>query len=238
MIKIEKVEVDGWKAATRGTRNPLESWEKSDSFFCTGYRPDRSKCGNCVYSDGNGDCINYEEIPVFTLGENDLELMRKLCYNGSDERKFMRMLHVSMDVTAPIFWWSEYDTYKVGTVRNSCSKMHRIHVKQITAGDFTTEGIDAVGGYAREVFNNVVGLCEALRENFNETQNRNFWRALIEILPEGYNMKATIDFNYENALNMYKARHNHKLTEWHVFCDSLLELPHFKDITGKLLKFD
>lgn len=237
MIKIEKWEVDGWNAAIRGMRNPLESWDKSDSIYCTGYRTNKNECANCVLFD-YGECANFEELPVFTLGAKDLELMQTLCAAGSDERKFMRMLHVSMDVTAPIFWWSEYDTYKVGTVRNSCSKMHRIHVHPITADNFTTEGIDAVGGYAREVFENVVGLCEALQENFNETKNRNFWRALIEILPEGYNMKATIDFNYENALNMYRARHNHKLTEWHEFCDTLLELPYFKDITGKLLKFN
>ena len=205
MIKTEFVTVEGWAAAIRGMRNPLESWEKSDSYF-------------------NG--------LQFIAGENDLKLMRSLCASGSDHRKYMRAIMVSMDVTAPAFWWTEYDTYKIATVRNSCSKMHKIHAHMITPEAFTAEGIAEIGGYCEEVFNTVVGACEALRENYNETGDKKYWRALIELLPHGYNMRATVYFNYETAFNMYRARKDHKLTEWRTFTDVLAELPYFRDITG------
>lgn len=220
MLKVEHVDVSGWEAAIRGMRNPLESWRKSDSV---------NELGNVTL-----DPQNAKLIPgVFYVGQNDLALMRKLCARGSDHRKFMRMLHVSMDVTAPLFWWKEYDTYKVATVRNSCSTMHRIHVHPITRESFTAEGIAELGGHYEDVFNTVAGTCETLREMYNETQDKRYWRALIELMPEGYNMLATIDFNYETALNMRRARANHKLTEWRTLCAVIDKLPYFTAITGE-----
>lgn len=216
MLKVENIDVSGWGAAVRGMRNPLESWDKSDSFITT-----RIEYDNTICVENSG------------VGDNDLALMRKLCARGSDHRKFMRMLHVSMDVTAPLFWWKEYDTYKVATVRNSCSTMHRIHVHPISRESFTAEGIAALGGYYEDVFNSVVGTCEALREMYNEKQDKRYWRALIELMPEGYNMLATIDFNYETALNMRRARANHKLTEWRTLCAVIDKLPYFTAITGE-----
>lgn len=217
MIKIENVEVYGWEAAIRGMRNPMNSWDKSDSGYVTEY-------------DERG-----WDADFFTVGENDLTLMRKLATAGSDHRKFMRMINVTLDITAPMFWWSEFDTYKVSTVRNSCSKMHTIHVKPFEYDDFSHEGCDMVG-YAAEAMRDVIKVCEKLRQEFNATQNKKYWRALIELLPESYNMRATVQLNYEVLRNMYGGRCTHKLFEWsaeHSFCRWIESLPYSELITGK-----
>ena len=212
MIKIEDTQVYGWQAAINGMRNPLASWHKSDTNWLK------------YYSGGN---INR------CIGENDLSLMKRLSKAGSDHAKFLRMINVTCDITAPQFWWFEADTYKVGTVRNSCSKMHKIHVAPFKWDDFSHEGVDEVSkDYAQieDYFNMMVNTVEWLRNQFNETQDKKYWRALIEILPEGYNMRATIQLNYQVLKNMYFARRNHKLTEWHDFCDWCKSLPYFEEI--------
>ena len=230
MIKIENVDVVGWEHAIRGMRNPMNSWDKSDSEFNVSCRVCKSehyrnKCDNCLYSDGN-----------ILLGNNDFDLMKRLVKAGTDHRKFMRMIVVYADVTAPMYWWAEYDTYKVGTVRNSCSKMHKIHSKELTLGDFSMDDFyyedDEIGMCLSDMFKNVVTDCEFLRKRYVETGDKKYWRGLIQLLPESYNQRATVMLNYEVLANMYHSRKNHKLNEWHTFCDWIETLPHSELITG------
>ena len=209
MIKIENICVSGFAAALRGMRNPLNSWQKSDSTF--------------TYADG-------EEIA--RIGPNDLDLMKRLRKAGSDHRKYLRMINVTMDVTAMQPWWFEFDTYKVGTVRNSCSKMHKIHSKAFSTADFAHDGIDQVP-YAKEAMDAVISACEQLRRDFNATGEKKYWRALIELLPESYCMRATVQLNYEVLLKMYWSRKGHKLTEWNDFCRMIEELPYFSEVCLK-----
>ena len=206
MITFENISVTGFAAALRGMRNPLNSWKKSDSTI--------------TYENG-------EEVAH--IGPNDLDLMKRLRKAGSDHRKYLRMINVTMDITAMQPWWFEFDTYKVGTVRNSCSKMHKIHSKTFTAADFAHDGIDQIP-YAQEALNAVVAACEQLRQDFNATKEKKYWRALIELLPEGYCMRATVQLNYEVLLHMYWSRKDHKLTEWHDFCHMIEELPYFREV--------
>lgn len=206
MIKIERVETFGWETAVRGMRNPLNSWEKSDSLS---------------YEDDEGATIDY----LYNVGRKDKELMTTLVKAGTDHSKFMRMLGIGMDITSHQVWWAEFDTYKVGTVRNSCSKMHTIHIKSFEPDDFSHEGIDEVGGGTKELFLRVLVELEALRILFNETKERKYWRAIIELLPSGYNLRATVTLNYAVARNQYHARKNHKLDEWHDYCKMLEALP-------------
>ena len=217
MIKIEHTEVYGWKAAIRGMRNPLNSWDKSDS--------ENFLIENCI--------CNGEVVP-FVIGENDLDLMKRLVKAGTDHRKFMRMITVYVDVTAPLYWWAEYDTYKVGTVRNSCSKMHTIHKKEFTLDDFSIDDFyfedDKVGMCLSDMFINVVADCEFLRKRFVETNDKKYWRGLIQILPSSYNQKATLMLNYEVLTNIYHSRKAHKLDEWVEFCKWVETLPYAKEL--------
>ena len=213
MIKLEKTDVFGWESAIRGMRNPLNSWKLSDSEF---------SIENSV-SDGR-----FKQS--VELGANDLRLMRCLAKGGDDHAKFLRMINVTVDITSHHAWWAEFDTYKVGTVRNSCSKMHKIHVKEFVVDDFSTEGIEECGGRTMEVFVGVINELEALRKLFNETHEKKYWRAIIELLPMGYNLKATVQLNYQVLKKMYFARKNHKLDEWREFCKWCETLPYFKDI--------
>lgn len=206
MIKIENIEVYGWEAAIRGMRNPLNSWDKSDS-------------------------IKDVDTGRIAIGSNDLALMKKLCKAGTDHRKFMRMINVTCDITAPMYWWSECDTYKVGTVRNSCSKMHTVHVKPFAKDDFSHEGCDLIPA-ASDALDHVVNVCEHLRKLFNDTQDKKYWRALIELLSEGFNVRSTVQLNYEVMANMYNSRKAHKLDEWREFCKWVESLPHSELITG------
>lgn len=215
MIKIKNTDVYGFEAAIRGMRNPWNSWEKSDS-----------------YSTYIEDEHTLQRAPFeFFVGENDLTLMKKLVSAGTDHSKFMRMIYVTCDITAPMFWWSEYDTYKVGTVRNSCSKMHTIHIKPFDIDDFTHEGCDKIPA-AIDTLMYVVGECEHLRRLYNDTEQRKYWRAIIELLPESFNMRATVQLNYAVLRNMYHARKNHLLDEWHDFCCWIESLPYSELITG------
>lgn len=217
MIRIENVEIYGWEAAIRGMRNPLNSWDKSDSGYETHY--------NSAEADEIWET-------VFNVGNNDLELMQKLVKAGTDHRKFMRMITVYVDVTSHHGWWAEADTYKVGTVRNSCSKMHTIHVKGFCKDDFSHEGIDEVGDIATETFEQTIKTLEQLRVAFNETGEKKYWRAIIELLPLGYNIRATLMLNYEVLANIYHSRKNHKLDEWRDFCTWIETLPYSELITG------
>lgn len=217
-IKIENVVTpspEQWEAIVRGTRNPMNSWDKSDSIH--------------AFDEGIMD-------EIFVIGNNDLDLMKKLAKAGTDHRKFMRMIVVYADITAPMYWWAEYDTYKVGTVRNSCSKMHKIHSKELTLGDFSMDDFyyedDEIGMCLSDMFKNVVTDCEFLRKRYVETGDKKYWRGLIQLLPESYNQRATVMLNYEVLANMYHSRKNHKLNEWHTFCDWIETLPHSELITG------
>ena len=208
MIEFENVEVFGWEASIRGLRSPMNSWDKSDSY------------------------IN-DLTDEFVIGSNDLDLMKKLIAAGSDHSKFMRMINVTVDITAPLYWWAEYDTYKVGTVRNSCSKMHKIHSKEITLDDFSFEDFEVEDGeiFLSDCFKNVVADCEMLRKRFVETGDKKYWRGLIQLLPESYNQLATVQLNYAVLRNMYHSRKNHKLDCWRTFCEWIESLPYSELIT-------
>lgn len=205
MIKIENTEVVGLEACIRGMRNPLNSWAKSDSGWSS-----------------NG---------IFKVGENDHDLMMRLVKAGSAHAKYKRMINVYCDVISNHTWWAEFDTYK-HTVRNSCSKMHKIHVKGFVPDDFSHEGIDEVGGEIKEHFLKTVETLEWLRNEFNETQEKKYWRAIIDLLPMGYNIKATIMLNYEVLTAIYRWRRNHKMFEWCDFCKWIESLPYSELITS------
>lgn len=226
MIKIENTETFGWEPALRGMRNPMNSWDKADSKYC--FLADENDCKHCRLKDTQ-DCSE----GAFVIGKNDHDLAMRLRNAGKDHRKFLRMITVYADITAPQVWWHEFDTYKVGTVRNSCSKMHTIHVLPFDVSQFSHEGIDEVGGRVSSVFEEVIEACEHLRHMFNATHEKKYWRALIELLPESFNMRATVLLNYEVLANMYGARKNHKLLEWRQFCEWVESLPYSELITGK-----
>ena len=203
MIKLDNTSVMNFENAIRGARNPMNSWDKLDSTF-----------------DANGN---------FVFGPNDLSLGRKLCKAGSDHRKFVRQIFISVDITAPIYWWKEFDTYKVGTVANSTSTMHKIHSKPFELSDFST---DKMVDSAKDCMNEILVVLEKLRQDFisDKASNKDAWYSIIQLLPESYNQKRTVTLNYENAISMYYSRRNHKLSEWHVFCDWILDLPYFKEL--------
>jgi len=211
MITIEKTEVFGWEAAIRGLRNPMNSWDKSDSITNAGF--DSTSC---------------------ILGDNDLGLMKRLRDAGTDHRKFMRMLTVYVDITAPLYWWKEFDTYKVGTVANSCSTMHKIHAKEFTRDDFSHEHIRNIKGMGNfdTAFNHIISDLNHARDLFLETKDKRFWWQMIQLLPTSYNQKRTVMLNYEVLANMYKSRKNHKLDEWQDLCRWIEALPYSELITG------
>ena len=224
MIKFEHTEVVGWEAAIRGMRNPLESWEKSDSGYCL----DSLACHSC--EENRNDCKEHIDGHDYILGPNDLSLMMKLRKAGTDHRKFMRMLVVYCDILAPLYWWKEFDTYKVGTVANSCSTMHTIHKKEFTTEDFSNEHLD------RESYNlleDIVANLNICRKRYLNSKNKDEWWQMIQLLPSSYNQKRTVMLNYEVLANMYKSRKDHKLDEWHEFCDWIKTLPYSELIVGK-----
>ena len=217
MIKIENVvtpSAEQWEAIIRGTRNPMNSWSNSDSYK------------TYIENEQTGQRADFE----FFVGDEDLKLMQKLVKAGTDHRKFMRMITVYVDVTSHHGWWAEADTYKVGTVRNSCSKMHTIHIKEFCKDDFSHEGIDEVGDIVTETFEQTIKTLEQLRIAFNKTGEKKYWRAIIELLPLGYNIRATLMLNYEVLANMYHSRKNHKLDEWREFCSWIETLPYAKEL--------
>lgn len=246
MIKIEETETYGWKAAIRGMRNPMNSWDKSDSGIC--YK--EVACHSC--NENRNNCAYNLEHDGFVIGDNDMELMHRLCAAGTDHRKFMRMLTVSCDITAPLYWWKEFDTYKVGTVANSCSTMHKIHAKEFTIDDFSHEhlieesddfevgvwwGTDGVNRIEpKDILETIIESLNACREAYVKTKDKKYWWQMIQLLPSSYNQKRTVMMNYEVLTNIYNSRKNHKLDEWHDFCDWIKTLPYSDFITGMACK--
>lgn len=207
MIKVENKDVWGFKHAIRGMRNPMNSWEKSDSGY--GW-------------DG-------EDEDIFVVGEKDLDLMKRLYKAGTEHRKYLRQIFVSMDITAPLFWWKEADTYKIGTVSNSCSTMHKIHEKPFKLEDFSFDNFDYYGEWKDDV-TNVIDSCEELRQCYLETKDKEYWYLLIRLLPSAYNQRRTITMSYENVVTIIKQRRGHKLDEWNEFVKELEQLPYVKEI--------
>lgn len=205
MIKIEHTDVYGWEAAIRGMRNPLNSWEKSDS--------------------------GYGDTGIFEIGPEDLGLMKRLIKAGTDHRKFMRMIVVWADISAPLYWWKQFDTYKVGTVRNSCSTMHKIHAKEFDISDFCVDRLSEKNINLYEAY--IIPNLNYYRNRYLETESEDDWYQLIQLLPDSYIQKATVMMNYEVLINMYHSRKNHKLTEWHDFCDWIKDRPCSELITGR-----
>ena len=229
MIKIENAEVFGWEAAIRGMRNPLESWEKSDSqWWCIHAGVVPIDCETCY-----DHCDPLADIE-YRIGKNDLDLMKRLRNAGSDHGKFMRMITVYLDITAPLYWWKEFDTYKVGTVVNSCSTMHTIHKKKFELDDFSHEHMNKFSlNILKETIHQLEYCRRAYLESKDTDEKKGYWWQLIQLLPSSYNQKRTVMLNYEVLRNIYHARKNHKLDEWHDFCDRVDGLPYSKLITGK-----
>ena len=225
MLKIKNVEVIGWEHAIRGMRNPMNSWDKSDSFLCREIE-DGTCPEDCSFI---GKCPVYGTEDFFVLGGNDYALMKNLRNAGTDHRKFMRMITVYLDITGPLYWWKEFDTYRVGVEKNSCSTMHKIHAKEFTLEDFSCEKLYDPLGDLRPI----VDRLNVYRERYLETKDKNDWWQMIQLLPTSYNQKRTVMLNYEVLANIYKSRRNHKLDEWHMFCDWIEELPYSELITGK-----
>ena len=202
MIKIERTSVMNFENAIRGARNPMNSWSRMDSSY-----------------DENGNYI---------LGENDLDLAKRLTKAGNDHRKFLRQIFVSVDITAPLYWWKEFDTYKVGTVANSCSTMHKIHTKAFDRDDFSHDRLDEGGLAALDA---LIAYLESERLKFVENkENRTPWHNMIQLLPSSFNQMRTVTLNYENLINIYYARKTHKLAEWHTLCDWILTLPYAQEL--------
>ncbi len=225
MINIEKIETYGWEAAIRGMRNPMNSWDKSDSELCKGM----DGFEDCRVSP-LGVCPRHEDFrhDIFCVGKNDLKLMKKLSKAGNDHAKFLRMITVSMDITAPLYWWKEFDTYKVGTVRNSCSTMHKIHAKEFTMDDFSCEHLYGKAKVVLEDY--IIPTLNDDREWYQETKDKDDWWQMIQLIPSSYNQKSTVTVNYQVLKSMYFARRNHKLDEWKDFCEAIRKLPYFEEI--------
>ncbi len=237
MIKLENTDVIGWEAAIRGMRNPMNSWKKSDSELgceeVTGSHRFCRECDDSIYIHDARSC-GRGNTPGFVLGLNDYDLMTRLRNAGTDHRKFMRMITVYVDITAPLYWWKEFDTYKVGTVANSCSTMHKIHAKRFEREDFSIEHLDNCDEQHWMVcMDNIISAMNVARDKYLETKDKKYWWQMIQLLPTSYNQKRTVMLNYEVLANMYKSRKNHKLDCWHTFCDWVESLPHSELITGK-----
>lgn len=253
MIKLENTEVLGWEAAIRGMRNPMNSWEKSDSHWCIGRS---EKCEGCqfepeeyepCYLYSNGHTAGH----VFVVGPNDHKLMMRLAKAGSVDAKYRRMIVVTVDITAPLYWWKEFDTYKIGTVANSCSTMHKIAAKKFTLEDFSCEHLLCVETYDGDeydvpcvsyaeqlirfsptgVLNVVIDMLNKCRETYLETKDKAYWWQMIQLLPSSYNQRRTVMLNYEVLAGIYPKRKNHKLNEWRDFCDWIKRLPYSEIIT-------
>lgn len=247
MIKFENIETSGWEAAIRGMRNPMNSWKKSDSYWQPAYTTD-------LFPEDFS-----EDDFVYILGDNDLDLAKRLAAGGPVHGKFKRMIIVTLDITAPLYWWKEFDTYKVGTVANSCSTMHKIHAKEFTLEDFSCEhlisldetkdilyeaknfGAIIVGNeekelpedpwvFPKEMLVLTIRSLNRCRDLYLETKDKRYWWQMIQLLPTSYNQKRTVMLNYEVLTNIYHYRKNHKLDEWHDFCDMIRGLPYAKEL--------
>lgn len=213
MIRLEKTSVMNFENSIRGMRNAMNSWDRADSYSTHVENPQTANTGHFQ----------------FFLGEEDLKLAKKLAKAGSDHRKYLRQIFVSVDITAPLYWWKEYDTYKVGTVANSCSTMHKIHSKEFERGDFST---DKMTPFALDYLDSLIEGLEDRRIKFIETKDKTYWDDIIQLLPTSYNQLRTCTLNYEVLLKIYFARRDHKLDEWHRFCDWILELPYMTEFVS------
>lgn len=213
MIKVENIDTWGFEHAIRGMRNPLNSWARSDS---RAGEPDCfENCGNCTLGE-------------FFVGENDLKLMRQLYVGGQPHRKYLRQIFAVMDITAPLYWWKEFDTYKVGTTANSCSTMHKIAAKEFTLSDFSIEHLSE--DVIDKPFNDIINCLNFFRELYNQNKDKSDWWQMIQLLPSSYNQRRTVSMTYENVMNMLDYREGHKLDEWREFCKILKQLPYVEEI--------
>ena len=236
MIRLTEIETYGWETAIRGMRNPMNSWGNSDSGYCNDTSIRDVKCQNCEYVDpeNNGSdgctivCHNFNEDDVLVLGDNDLKLMRQLAAAGSDHGKYLRMINVTMDIEAPLYWWKEFDTYKVGTVANSCSTMHKIQAKEFTLADFSTDHLSQTNLIIMDM---VISALNNARLDFLGNKDKRDWWQMIQLLPSSYNQKRTVQLNYAVLRNIYHARKGHKLDEWYEFCRCVEALPYSELIT-------
>lgn len=256
MLTIDKAETYGWEAAIRGMRNPMNSWDKMDTVVCDRYQ--LYEYCDCWGYFGSSTCPQYNncikgvwvnDFQSVHLGDNDLDLMKRLAKSGTDHRKFMRMIVVYCDITAPLYWWKEFDTYKVGTVANSCSTMHKIQAKKFTLDDFSYEhlieeaedfevgvwwGTDADNRIEpKDLLELTIDGLNKYRNAYLETKDKKYWWQMIQLLPSSYNQKRTVMLNYEVLANIYKSRKDHKLDEWHTFCEWIKTLPYSELITGE-----
>lgn len=228
MIKIEYVAVMGWEEAIRGMRNPMNSWDKSDSYRYSGKGPSLDEAGLIEPLTG---CHAW-----FEIGDNDLDLMKRLAKAGTDHRKFMRMITVYLDITAPLYWWKEFDTYKIGTVANSCSTMHKIAEKEFEMSDFSCEHMKPT---SIKLIHDIIDILNKYRADYNNPEaeklgvKKDYWWQMIQILPSSYNQRRTVMLNYEVLANIYKSRKNHKLDEWREFCKWIESLPYSELIIGE-----
>lgn len=231
MIKIEDTEVMGMRKAIKGMRNAMNSWDKSDSGFFECGCPDvgTTWCGEYGHHCHTEDC---KTCPMrgYDMGKADMDLAKRLIKAGSSDRKFMRMIHVQADVTAPFYWWKEYDTYKVGTTANSCSTMHTIHKRDLTIDDFSHEHLIPV---SLDCLNETIKTINTARQYFIDMKLKEDWWQIIQLLPSSFNQMRTIDLDYETLFSIYHQRKNHKLDEWHQFCDWILTLPYMREFIGK-----
>lgn len=222
MILIEKTQIMGLEPTIRGMRNPMNSWAKSDSNIGC----EHNLCENC---DINRELC--EEMPRYIVGPNDLDLMLRLARAGSVDGKFRRMIAVYVDITAPLYWWKEFDTYKVGTVANSTSTMHKLHAKPLDLSDFSTDHLTPA---SLEAFRRYVDYLETVRRRYVADNDKADWYDLIQLLPSSYHQMRTVTLNYEVLASIYFARRSHKLDEWHTFCDELLALPYARQLLGAI----
>ena len=227
MLRLEFDEVYNFDGAIRGMRNPMNSWAKSDSDWC-------------MSCEDGGQC-QLSKSGCYMLGANDLDLCKRLVSAGTEHRKFLRQVMVSVDIIAPLYWWKEFDTYKVGTTANSTSTMHKIHAKEFTIEDFSYDHLhESENGWvedekghkwtsSRTTMETIVGVLNAYRHQFLTTKDKAYWYVMVQLLPSSYNQKRTVTMNYENLLSMYFQRKNHKLEEWHTLCDWIKELPYMEE---------
>ena len=238
MLKIENTEVVGFEAAIRGMRNPMNSWDKSDSGWDAHIPPIilRNQVDWEQWAE-QYKAVQYSDEYTYDIGPNDRDLMIRLRNAGTDHRKFMRMITVYLDVTAPLYFWKEFDTYRVGVEKNSCSTMHKIHAKEFDVNDFSHEHVEELTGddynMSYDFLLRTIDILNYYRKKFLETNVKTYWWQMIQLLPSSYNQKRTVMLNYEVLANIYKSRRDHKLDEWHTFCDWIERLPYSELIIGK-----
>ena len=220
MIKVENIDFWGFEHAIRGMRNPMNSWNKSDSAFCE----EIIDCSGCRFCKLPDACDSPTD---FVVGQNDLDLMRRLYKAGTEHRKYLRQIFVSMDITAPLYWWKEADTYRIGVTANSCSTMHKIHAKEFEFDDFSTDHLTPV---SMDILNITIGQLNVARDYFISTKDKSAWWQMIQLLPSSYNQRRTVTMNYENVMTIIKQRSGHKLDEWNQFVETLKGLPYITEI--------